>query len=131
MGHQQGSNKYINSNQDDNNNHNNNQQDKTTQGNNNPSGNTEGGPSTRGKPNIGHVVIHYIQELGESFKKICSKYGIETYFKGNITIKQLLMKPKDQDHQKNKSGVIYSYQYGNITCGEEYVGETSRILGER
>ena len=61
---------------------------------------------------------------------ICGKYGIQTYFKGNITVKQLLMKPKDQDPQGNKSGVIYSYQCGDIVCGEEYIGETLTTLGE-
>ena len=80
-------NKYINSNQEDNSNHYNNQQDNSTQGNNNPSSNTEWGPSTKEKLNIGHVVIPYIQELGDSFKKICGRYGIQTYFKGNTTTK--------------------------------------------
>ena len=32
---------------------------------------------------------------------------------------------------KDKSGVIYSYQCGDIACDEEYIGETSRTLGER
>ena len=41
------------------------------------------------------------------------------------------MKPKDQDPQENKSEVIHSYQCGDIICGEEYIGETSRTLGER
>ena len=41
------------------------------------------------------------------------------------------MRPKDQDPKDSKSGVIYSYQWQDITCGEEYVGETSMSLGER
>ena len=32
---------------------------------------------------------------------------------------------------EKKSGVIYSYQCNNITCDEEYIGETARTLGER
>ena len=40
------------------------------------------------------------------------------------------MKPKDRDPKDQKSGVIYSYQCGDITCGEEYIGETPRTLGE-
>ena len=77
------------------------------------------------------MVIPYTQGIAESFKNICGKYGIQTYFKGNTTIKQALMKPKDQDPKDKKSGVIYSYQCGDITCGEEYIWETSRTLGER
>ena len=62
---------------------------------------------------------------------ICSNYGIQTHFKGNRTLKQLLVKPKDQDPTDKKSGVIYMYQCGEIACNEEYIGETSRTLGER
>ena len=47
-----------------------------------------------------------------------------------MTLRQLLVKPKDQD-PKEKSGVIYSYQCGEIVCNEEYIGETSRTLGGR
>ena len=70
------------------------------------------------------MVIPYTKGIAESFKKICGKYGIQTYFKGKTTIKQVLMKPKDQDPKDKKSGVIYSYQRRDIACGEEYIGET-------
>ena len=49
------------------------------------------------------------------------------HFKGNRTLKQLLVIPKDQD-PTDKSGVIYSYQCGEIACDEEYIAETSRTL---
>ena len=88
-------------------------------------------PPTRQKLSIGFVVIPYTKGIAESFKKTCGKYGIQTYFKGNTTIKQLLTKPKDRDPKGQKSGVIYSYQCGNIACSEEYIGETSRTLGKR
>ena len=52
-------------------------------------------------------------------------------FMGNTAIKQILMNPEDQDPKDNKSGVIYSFQCRNIACGEEYIGETARTLGER
>ena len=44
--------------------------------------------------------------------------------------KQILVKPKDKD-PKEKSGVIYYYQSTTLDCGEDYIGETSRTLGER
>ena len=31
----------------------------------------------------------------------------------------------------NQSGVIYWYQCGDLTCDDEYIGETSRTFGER
>ena len=77
------------------------------------------------------MVIPYTQGIAESFKNICGKYNIQTYFKGSTTIKQVLIKPKAQDHKDKKSGVIYSYQCGDIACNEEYIGETSRTLGDR
>ena len=51
--------------------------------------------------------------------------------KGNTTIKQVLMKPKDQDPKDNKSGIIYSYLCKHLDCHEEYIRETARTLGER
>ena len=61
---------------------------------------------------------------------MCATYGIQTHFKGNKTLRQVLVKPKDQSLKEKKSGVIYSYQCGAINCGEEYIGETSRTQGE-
>ena len=43
----------------------------------------------------------------------------------------MLVKPKDKDPKEKTGGVIYCYQCTTIDCGEEYIGETSRILGER
>ena len=83
------------------------------------------------KPTIGHIVIPYTQGLGESFIRICSKYGIQTHFKGNSIIKQLLVRPKDQYPKEKKSRAIYYYQCAETDCDEEYIGETSRTLGER
>ena len=56
---------------------------------------------------------------------------MQTYFKGNTTRKQVLMKPKDQDPKDKKSGVISSFQCNHIACNEKYIRETSRTLGER
>ena len=77
------------------------------------------------------MVVPYTKGLSESFKRICGKHGIQTYFRGTTTIKQTLMKPKDQDPKDNKSGLIYSYKHQDITCREEYIGEASRSLGDR
>ena len=83
------------------------------------------------KSSVGHIVIPYIQGLGESFKKIYGKCGIQAHFKGNRTLKLLLVKPKVQDPKDKESGFIYSYQCGEVACNEEYIGETGKTLGER
>ena len=64
-------------------------------------------------------------------KKICGRYGIQTHFKGNSTIMNLLVSPKDKDPMANKGGTIYWFQCGDLTCDDEYIGETSTTFGER
>ena len=94
-------------------------------------GTTGAQPSTNEGKNKGHIVIPYTQGLCESIKKICGRYGIQTHFKGGRTIKSLLVSPKDKDPMVNQSGAIYWYQCGDLTCDDEYIGETSRTFGER
>ena len=77
------------------------------------------------------MVIPYGQSLVENIKCICCKYGIRTHFKGNRILNQILVKPKDKDLEEKKSGIIYCYQCSATDCGEEYIGETTRTLGER
>ena len=66
-----------------------------------------------------------------NIKQICGKYGIQVHFKDNTTIKQVLMKPKDQGPKEMKSGIMYSYQCSHLACDEEYIGDTARTLRER
>ena len=87
--------------------------------------------SNKKQPQLHRTGSHPIHKEQQKALKTCGKYGIQVHFKGNTTIKQLLMKPKDQDRKEKKSGIIYSYQCTNIACNEEYIGETSRTLGER
>ena len=86
---------------------------------------------SRPRSTVGQVVIPYTKGIAESFKHICGAYGIKVHFKGNTTIKQVLMQPKDQDPKEKKSSIIYSFQCNHIACDEEYIGETASILGER
>ena len=78
-----------------------------------------------------HIVVPYYSGLSESIKNIGSKYGVEVYFKGGSTIKNLLMSPKDKDPIQKQSGVIYRFQCDRVDCDEEYIGESSRTFGER
>ena len=78
-----------------------------------------------------HITVPYYKGLSESVKKRCSNCGVQVYFKGGTTIKNLLMAPKDIDPMTKKSGVIYSYKCGRVECDEEYIGESSRTFDER
>ena len=77
------------------------------------------------------LMVPYYQGLSESVKRTCNKYGVQVYFKGGVTIKSLLMAPKDQDPMLKRSGVIYKYSCDRVDCDEEYIGESSRNFGER
>ena len=79
----------------------------------------------------GHIVIPYTQGLCKSIKKICGRFGIQTHFKGSNTIRNLLVSPKDKDPMVSRSGAIYWFQCGDLSCDDEYIGETSRPFGER
>ena len=63
---------------------------------------------------------------------MCAKYGVQTHFKGNKTLRQVLVKPMDQDPKEKKSGAIYSYQLSpdqfNIIGREEQ--DLSRLIKE-
>ena len=56
-----------------------------------------------------HIVIPYTKGLLESIKKICSKYDIQTHFKGNSNTKNILVSPKDKDPMEKKSGAITGF----------------------
>ena len=52
------------------------------------------------------------------------------HLKKNSTLRQLLVRPKDNEPKEKESSVIYSYQCGETAYNEEYIGETSRTPGE-
>ena len=107
-------NKVINSNWEDtretnsNNNSSTSEDNNGTTNNNNPAYTSTNARTT--KKSIGQIVIPYTKGTAESIKHICGKYGIQVHFKGNTTIKQILMKPKDTDPKESRSGLIYSYK---------------------
>ena len=70
-----------------------------------------------------HIIAPYHRGLSESFKKVCNNHGVQVYFKGGTTIKNLLMAPKNQDPMKSRSGVIYRFKCDRVECDDEYIGE--------
>ena len=65
-----------------------------------------------------HQLSHMLRACGKASNAPAPSIGIQTYIRGNRTIKQMLVRPKDQDPKEKKSGVIYSYQCGAIDCKE-------------
>ena len=61
----------------------------------------------QGKTQCGNTwSSHMFRALGRASNTYVAKYGIQTHFKGNRTLKQLLVQPKDKDPKEKKSGVI-------------------------
>ena len=58
-----------------------------------------------------YLVVPYSKGLSESLKNACSKHGVQVYFKGGMTIKSLLVAPKDKDPILKKE----SYTDINVT----------------
>ena len=58
------------------------------------------------------MVIPYYKGISESIKKTCSEHGVQVYFKGGNTIKNLPVAPKDQ-HTVQK--IVESYIDTNVT----------------
>ena len=89
--------------------------------------------NNQGNKNINKscIVVPYMKGLGETCKNICRRYGVEVYFRGGSTIRDLLVHPKDRDTILKKSRVIYRYRCGRVDCEEEYIGESGRTFSER
>ena len=77
--------------------------------------------TTRTNMKKSYIVVPYYSGFSESIKNIGSKFGVQVYFKGGTTIKNLLMSPKDKDPIQKQSGVIYRYQCDRVDCDEIYI----------
>ena len=92
-------NKVINGNWEENGN---NHVGNTAQGTNGTSNNTQVSNTPGGRPTKRHMVIPYVQGLEESIKCTCRMYRIETHFKGNRSLKQILVIPRTRTLRKRR-----------------------------
>ena len=80
-------------------------------------------------PNKHLVCIPYISGLSEQLQRVFKFHGIPSYHKPFNTIRSLFVSPKDKSKKEKQCGVIYT-----VTCSEcdqEYIAETTRMLGTR
>ena len=77
------------------------------------------------------IVVPYIPNTADRFKKLCKRRGIQVHFKGTNALRTTLGNPKDKDPKTKQTGVIYQYQCPHIHCSSSYTGESGRSLGER
>ena len=77
------------------------------------------------------VVIPYIKGLSKQYIHTLAKYRVKVSFKGTITIKSLLMYPKDPIPDAQKTDIIYHWKFPADNCTAKYIGEATRSLKER
>ena len=80
---------------------------------------------------MSHSGTLFTTGLCESYKTICSKYGVQMHFKGGNTLKKLLMFPKDRGAITKQSNIIYWFKCGRTECDDEYIGESARTFEQR
>ena len=68
--------------------------------------------------------------LSESFKQLFRYTHIQVCFKGQNTIKSMLMHLKDKVSPSLKKDVVYQWSCTNPGCNSSYIGETSGSLCE-
>ena len=72
----------------------------------------------------------YFLGLSESFKQLFKYTHIQVCFKGQNTIKSMLMHPKDKINPLLKKDIVYQWSCTNPSCKSSYIGETCRSLRE-
>ena len=72
----------------------------------------------------------YFPGLSESFKQLFKYTPVQVCFKGQNTIKSMLMHPKDKVDPSLKKDVVYQWSCTKPNCKSSYIGETSRSLSE-
>ena len=97
------------------------------------SGTDENARETRRSANAnaykGSVTLPYVQGVSEAARRIFNKRGISVHFKPQITLKSLLVAPKDKTPPNKCSGTIY--QISCTDCDSSYIGESARPLEVR
>ena len=72
----------------------------------------------------------YFPALSESFKRLFRYTHVQVCFKGQNTIKSMLLHPKDKIDPSLKKDIVYQWSCTNPRCKSSYIGEISRSLCE-
>ena len=67
--------------------------------------NNNNNPPASNKKNI-TIVVPYMPNTGEKFRKLCKKKDIQVHFKGTNTLRTALGNAKDKDPKNNQTGSI-------------------------
>ena len=72
------------------------------------------------------MTLPYICHLSETTRRILAPLRIRTCFRPHHTLRQTLVRLKDQTPSQQRTGIIYQIPYG--TCSKVYICQTGRTL---
>ena len=81
------------------------------------------------KKHRGRVTVPYVGGITERINRTMQKHGIDTPVRPHITLRNMMVHPKDQIPQEDKCNVVYKVPC--LSCAQVYVGETGRKLSIR
>ena len=76
--------------------------------------------------NKGQITIPYIKGTSEKVARAYHQKGYSVTYRPHITLRKLLVHPKEKINQEDMCGVVYDVHCHN--CSKHYVGETGRKL---
>lgn len=85
-------------------------------------------PDNEEQKPLATATIPYTSGLSESIKRLLRDYNIRTAFKSSWTLGRMLTKVKDPVPDEERTGVVYKI---GCSCGDVYIGETSRSMSTR
>ena len=75
------------------------------------------------------VALPYVRGVSEAIRRILTPLGVKVSFWPNVTLRQLLVRPKDHILESEVTGVMF--QVPCASCPATYVGQTGRRLDQR
>ena len=64
-----------------------------------------------------HIVVPYVEGMGESLKKICRKHGVDMHFKGGKILRNILVQPKDEEKSSIRTVSFTATHVKTLTVG--------------
>ena len=75
------------------------------------------------------VVIPYVEKVSETVARIMKKYNVPCAIKPRVTLKNVLVHPKDHEDKEQTTECVYKVPCASYE--KTYIGETGRKLGVR
>ena len=73
------------------------------------------------------VLIPYVEKVSETIARIMKKYNVPCAVKPWVTLKNVLVHPKDREDKEQTTECVYKVP--RASCVKTYIGETGRKLG--